>query len=74
MTGPDAAESGTRLVPAAVSVSAVIGRKSGKAAVRGEDFVDPQDVRSDRRLSYTRFTLLSYQRTRTSRLSCFLIV
>jgi hypothetical protein len=43
MTGPDAAEQGTRLVSAAVSVSALIGWKTGKAALRGEDFVDPQD-------------------------------
>ena len=43
MTGPDAAEDGTRLVPAAVSVSTVIGWKSGKAAVCGEDFVDPYE-------------------------------
>jgi hypothetical protein len=43
MTGPDAAEQGTRLVSAAVSVSALIGWECGKAALRGEDFVDPQD-------------------------------
>lgn len=31
-------------------------------------------MRSDRRLSYTRFTLLSFQRTKSPRLSCFLII
>jgi hypothetical protein len=43
MTGLDAAEGSTRLKPTAVSASPVIGRKSGNAAARGKDFVDPKE-------------------------------
>jgi hypothetical protein len=42
MTSLNAAEQSTRLEPAAVSASAVIGREDGAAAARGKDFVDPR--------------------------------